>query len=238
MSGNPTKFTESQHKNVTPAIDPHKVALPPGFTVCVIGASRGIGASISYAYAQAGASTIILAARSESSLETVAAKCKEIQSKAAVHCVHCDIASNESVAALACHLKEICPRLDVIIDNSGFAGPFISKVTEGDPIDWKTCLEVNTLGTYHAAHHLLPILLESEGGKSFLVVSSAGVALTEGIIANPQYNISKLAQLRLVEMIAKQYASQGLLTVGIHPGAVLTDMGMSAPEDFQPCKKL
>ena len=237
MSEHPDKFTKNQHNDVTPAIDPSKVALSPGFTVCILGASRGIGASIAHAYARAGASTIILAARSTNSLETVAAKCKEIQSKALVHCVHCDVASDESVAALASLLKKICRRLDVIVVNSGFSGPVITKVTNGDPADWKTCLDVNTLGTYHAAHHLLPILLESEGAKSFLIVSSAAVVLTEGLIANPQYTISKLAQLRLVEMVAKQYASQGLLTVGIHPGAVPTEMSMSAPEEFKQCKK-
>lgn len=238
MSGHPDKFTSTQHKEVTPAVDPSKVALSPGFSVCVLGASRGIGASIAHAYAQAGASTIILAARNADALETVATKCGEIQSKAIIHCVTCDIASDGSVAALARRLRDIGLRLDVIVVNSGFAGPVITKVTDGDPADWKKCLEVNTLGTYHAAHHLLPILLECEGAKSFLVVSTAAVALTEGIIANPQYTISKLAQLRLVEMIAKQYASQGLLIVGIHPGAVPTEMSMGAPEEFKPCKKL
>ena len=238
MSGHPDKFTETQHKDVTPAVDPSKVALSPGFSVCVLGASRGIGASIAHAYAQAGASTIVLAARSADALQTVAAKCREIQSKVLTHCVTCDISSDGSVAELARHLKDIGMRLDVIVVNSGFAGPVITKVTDGDPADWKKCLEVNTLGTYHAAHHLLPILLESEGAKSFLVVSTAAVALTEGIIANPQYTISKLAQLRLVEMIAKQYAGQGLLTVGIHPGAVPTEMAMGAPEQFKQCKRL
>ena len=237
MSGT-GKFTSTQHQEVTPAVDPSKVTLSPGFSVCVLGASRGIGASIAHAYAQAGASTIILAARSADALEQVATKCREIQSKAVIHCVTCDIASDESVASLARRLKDIGLRLDVIVVNSGFSGPVITKVTDGDPADWKKCLEVNTLGTYHAAHHLLPILLESEGAKSFLVVSTAAVAITEGIIANPQYTISKLAQLRLVEMIAKQYASQGLLTVGIHPGAVPTEMAMGAPEEFKPCKKI
>ncbi|KAL8793240.1 MAG: hypothetical protein Q9195_004176 [Heterodermia aff. obscurata] len=238
MSGHPDLFTKTQHQDVTPAIDPIKVALPTGFTVCVLGASRGIGAAVAHAYAQAGASTIVLAARSADALETVAARCREIQSNVVVHCVTCDIASDGSVAALARRLRDIALRLDVLVVNSGFAGPVITKVTEGDPADWKKCLEVNTLGTYHAAHHLLPFLLESDGAKSFLVVSSAAVAITEGIIANPQYTISKLAQLRLVEMIAKQYAGQGLLTVGIHPGGVLTEMSMGAPEDFKQCKKV
>lgn len=236
MPGNPLTFTETQHTEVTPAIDPSEVSLPAGFTVCILGASRGIGASIAYAYARAGASKLVLAARSVGGLEIVATECKKLRPEIGVVCEPCDIASNESVEALAKRLKEQVQRLDVIVVNSGFAGPVVTEVTDGDPADWKTCLEVNTLGTYHAAHHLLPILLKSEGARSFLVVSSAAVTLNQGIIANVQYCVSKLAQLRIVEMMAKQYQSQGLLTLGIHPGAVATEMAQGAPDAFKACK--
>lgn len=238
MSKESPKDTPIQQHEVTPATDPSKVKLPPGFTVCVLGASRGIGAAVAYAYAQAGASTIVIAARSVGSLESVAAKCKDIQPTIKVHCEYCDITQNDSVAALAQRIADVTQQLDVVVVNSGFSGPVVLKVTEGDPADWKSCFDINTLGTYLAAHHLLPILLRSEGARSFLVVSTAGVTITEGPIANPGYCISKLAQLRLVEMIAKQYEDQELLAVGIHPGAVATEMSKDAPEVFKKCKQL
>ena len=225
-----------QHHEVTPATDPSKVKLPPGFTVCVLGASRGIGAAVAYAYAQAGASTIVIAARSIGSLETVAARCKDIQPTIKIYCENCDITQDDSVAALAKIIADDVQRLDVVVVNSGFSGPVVLNVTEGDPADWKSCFDINTFGTYLAAHHLLPILLRSEGTRSFLVVSSAAAAITDGPIANSGYCISKLAQLRLVEMMAKQYKDQELLTVGIHPGAVLTEMSEDAPEAFKKCK--
>ena len=236
MSEQRVGFTATSHTAVTSAIDPGKVKLSPDFTICVIGASRGIGASIAYAYALAGASTLVLTARNASTLDTVAAKCKEIRSTITVHCETCNPALNESVEALAANIKEKIEYLDVVIVNAGFSGPVVTRITDGDPTDWKTCLEVNTLGTYHVAHHLLPILLQSEGARSFLVVSSHAAWITEGIIANAGYCISKLAQQRLVEMIANQYASQYLLTVGIHPGAVATEMALGAPEEFKKCE--
>ena len=201
--------------------------------MCVVGASRGIGACIAYCYARAGASNIILAARSTKALESVAAKCEQIQPDCSVHCEPCDISLNESVETLARNLKQKMQRLDVVVVNSGFSGPVITKITEGDPAQWQTCLDVNTLGTYYIAHHLLPILLESDGARSFLVVSTAAVTLTEGMIANTAYCVSKLAQLRMLEMVAKQYSSQRLLAVGIHPGAVATEMAETAPKEFR-----
>ena len=202
----------------------------------MLGASRGIGAAVAYAYAHAGASTIVIAARSVGSLEEVAAKCKSIQPRIKIHCEHCDITLNDSVADLAQRITDEVQRLDVVVVNSGFSGPVVLRVTEGDPADWKSCFDINTFGTYLAAHHLLPFLLRSEGARSFLVVSSAAAAITDGPIANSGYCISKLAQLRLIEMMAKQYKDQGLLTVGIHPGAVLTEMSEDAPEVFKKCK--
>ena len=229
-------FTPTQHAQPTPLTDPSTVQLPPNFTVCILGASRGIGASIAHAYALAGASTLILAARSTDVLDAVSAQCTALRPALTVHREPCDIASASSVQALAARIAKKSARLDVVVVNSGFAGPVTLRVTEGDPEDYRRCFDVNAVGTYLAAHHLLPLLLRTDGARSFVVVSSAAAWLTEGIIANTGYCISKLAQLRLVEMMSKQYRAEGLLTVGVHPGAVVTEMSQDAPEEFKPCE--
>lgn len=228
-------FTPTQHTHPTPLTAPSAVRLPPNHTVCILGASRGIGASIAHAYAHAGAAVLILAARDTNALSTVAAQCRKLHPPVTVHCEPCDIVSAGSVAALAARIRGRWGGLDVVVVNSGFAGPSIARVTEGDPEDWRRCFEVNTVGTYHAAHHLLPLLLLGPpgGGRSFVVVSASAAWITEGVIANSGYCVSKLAQLRLVEMMAGQYRGEGLLSVGVHPGAVETEMAKSAPEEFR-----
>ena len=129
MPQNPFLFTGEQQHEVNPAIDPAKVKLPAGFAVCILGASRGIGASIAYAYALAGATTIIVAARSASSVEAVAARCREIKSDIKVDCEACDIGSNNSIEALANRLKERQELLNVIVLNSGLYGKMVYNVT-------------------------------------------------------------------------------------------------------------
>lgn len=125
-----------------------------------------------------------------------------------------------------------------MVVNSGFSGPVVLRVTEGDPGDWTRCFEVNAVGTYYVAHHMLPLLLRTPAGaRAFVVVSASAAWITEGVIANSGYCISKLAQQRLVEMMAKQYGEEGLLTVGVHPGAVETEMAQSAPEEFKKCER-
>jgi hypothetical protein len=55
------QFTKVIHHSRTPTTDPKLVRLPAGFSVCVIGASSGIGEHIAYAYAHAQASSIVIA---------------------------------------------------------------------------------------------------------------------------------------------------------------------------------
>ncbi|KAL8799522.1 MAG: hypothetical protein Q9182_005831 [Xanthomendoza sp. 2 TL-2023] len=126
-------------------------------------------------------------------------------------------------------------RLDVVINNSGYAGPTIISFTGGTADDFHRCFQVNAFGVYHVARHLVPLLLKTErGAKSLVVVSGAAAWITEGPIANIGYCSSRLAQLRLVEMMARQYEKDGLLSVAVHPGAVPTETAMAAPKEFIP----
>jgi NAD(P)-dependent dehydrogenase (short-subunit alcohol dehydrogenase family) len=228
-------FITTQHTHPSPIINPSTVHLPSPFTVCIIGASRGIGASIAHCYALAGTSTLILAARSSSALDAVATECRALNSATSVLVEACDITCASDVQALAARIQG--HGLDVVVVNAGFAGPVVTRVTDGDPADWQRCLSVNSLGPYHAAHYLVPLLLNtSAGAKAFVVVSAAAAWITGGLIANTAYCVSKLAQVRLVEMMATQYEADGLLSVAVHPGAVATQMAQTAPDEFKDCE--
>lgn len=232
-------FTSVEHTNFTATTDPSKVKLPPPFIVCIIGASSGIGEHIAYAYAQAGASGIIISSRQTTELERVAQEIHKINPSIRVLVVSCDITSASSVAALAEKVKAEFGRVDVVIPNSGYAGPVTLRVTEGKPEWFQQNFDVNTVGTYHAAHYLIPLLLQSpNGAKSFIVVGSLAAAIIGGPIANTGYCLSKFAQSRLVEYTANQFGKEGLLTVNIHPGAVMTPMADgNTPEEFLPCER-
>lgn len=227
-------FTSVEHNTITPATDPSKVRLPSPFVVCIIGASSGIGEHIAYAYAKAGATGIVLSSRQTAELLRVAQNIKELNADVRVTVVGCDIGSANSVEALAQRVKLTYGRVDVVIPNSGYAGPVTLKVTEGKPEWIQQNFQVNTVGTYHAAHYLIPLLLESpNSAKSFFVIGSLAADIIRGPIANTGYCLSKMAQSRLVEYIGEQFGKDGLLAVNIHPGAVMTPMAAgNTPEEF------
>ncbi|OAG19816.1 NAD(P)-binding protein [Alternaria alternata] len=230
-------FTKTIHSKPTAALDPASNKLPKPLNVLIVGASRGIGAGIAHAYAQAGAASLLLAARSSSSQElaTVAQEAKNLNPSVSIKSLEVDITSNTSVAQLAKDVKQEVGRLDIVIVNSGYSGPVVLKVEEGDPQDFQDVFDVNVQGTYLVAHHFIPILKESDGAKTFIAINSFGACIVNGHIANTAYCISKFAQARLVEFLSEQYGADGILAVAVHPGAVNTEMAdKTTPGSFRP----
>jgi NAD(P)-dependent dehydrogenase (short-subunit alcohol dehydrogenase family) len=234
-----SSFTKTIHSKPTAALDPASNKLPKPLNVLIIGASRGIGAGIAYAYAQAGVASLLLAARSSSAQElaAVAQQAKDLNPSASIESLQVDITSSASVEQLAKHVKEEVGRLDVVIVNSGYSGPVVLKVDQGDPQDFQDVFDVNVQGTYLVAHHFIPLLKESDGAKTFIAVNSFAACIVNGHIANTAYCISKFAQARLVEFLSEQYGADGILAIAVHPGAVNTEMAdKTTPDSFRSCK--
>lgn len=233
------RFTKITHTKPTPALDPGQNKFTAPLNVCIIGASRGIGASIAYAYAQAEASNLVISARPSSlkELAEVESRCKDINPSVNILALSVDITSSESVDELARTVKSRIGKLDVLILNSGYSGPVVLKVEEGDPKDFQDVFSVNVQGTYLVAHYFIPLLKESNGAKTFIAVGSFAACINSGHIANTAYCISKFAQSRLVEFISEQYGEEGILAVAVHPGSVLTEMAdKTTPDSFRPCE--
>ena len=235
-------FTQTKHSHPTAALDPLNNKLPRPLNVLIIGASRGIGEGIVYAYAQGGASSLVLAARPSSAqeLSAVSDRAGQMNPNIPIKCLPVDITSSSSVAELVTRVKDEVKKLDVVVLNSGYSGPVVLKVDAGNPQDFQDVFDVNVQGTYLVAHHFIPLLRESENGaKMFIAVSSFAACIINGHIANTAYCISKFAQARLVEFISEQYGKDGVLAVAVHPGAVNTEMAdKTTPESFRPCQFL
>lgn len=166
--------------NPVPANDPSKVKLKRPYVVCVLGASRGIGAHVAYSYVKAGASGVVLAARRMSGLEETAKECQKLNPDVQVEIVSCDITDAESVAALAEKTQVKFGRLDVAVINSGVAGPVAVKVTDDDLAMVKQCMDVNYAGTFYAAKHLIPLLLKTDNGAKAFIGINTGACESDG----------------------------------------------------------
>ena len=90
-------------------------------------------------------------------------------------------------------------------------------------------MTINLRGPYLLSRAFVPLLLKSPL-KTLINVCSVGAHLISPGISS--YQTSKLAQLRLTEFLAAEYADEGLIAFAIHPGNILTDiLGPDGPSE-------
>jgi NAD(P)-dependent dehydrogenase (short-subunit alcohol dehydrogenase family) len=215
-------FTKEVHSDTYPAIDPTK-ADHTGRSVFVVGATRGIGKAIALSFAKAGASNIVVGARS--SLDNLAKAIRQAAKDAGrpeptVLPVKIDITSRSSVEAAAQKVSSELGKLDVLVHNAGIFGDR-GPIADTDPDNWWGVWEANVRGPYLVARSFIPLLLKSET-KTLIAISSVGALITGATLG--QYQAGKTAVTRIMDFAAADYKSQGLVAISVHPGNVLTDI--------------
>ena len=130
-------YTKEIHHDTYPAITASKCK-QQGRAVLVSGASKGIGTAIAVAFAQAGASAIVIAARS--SLDAVESAVLDA-AKAAGHPAPkvlkrlLDVSDGENVASVASQIEQNFGHLDILVNNAGRLGAWHS-IGNSDPASW------------------------------------------------------------------------------------------------------
>ncbi|GBE89718.1 Short chain dehydrogenase citE [Sparassis crispa] len=240
-SGEPPDFTLDPHTGLTfvptvrhdtyPAIDISKANLV-GKVVLVTGASKGIGKGIAIAFAKAGVSSLVLVARSNmTALETECLTAQRPgQSLKVLALSGFDTTDPTQVADAAKKVKETFGRLDILVNNAGLVEP-LHLVADSDPAEWWKVWEVNIRGTYNVTRAFLPLLIECGGDKTIINMSSFSAHLI--VPTCSAYLTSKLAILRLTELVALEYGSQGVIAYAVHPGSIPTDITASIGEKYQ-----
>src|SRR6266540_3546174 len=99
----------------------------------VTGAGRGIGAAISRSLAAQGA-TVVLCARTQETLDSVAASISEQGGNAVA--LACDVSHLGSVQNMAGEVEKAYGRIDILINNAG-VGAFSGPLHEMTPQAWE-----------------------------------------------------------------------------------------------------
>ncbi|KAJ5661815.1 uncharacterized protein N7477_009431 [Penicillium maclennaniae] len=182
-------FIPKLHTTPYPDIDPSSVKLPSPFVVCIIGGRGAAGGGLARAYAQAGASGLILAARTRSGLEETANQARSISSTIKVVISECDITIEGNIASVAqTVMSEFDGHLDIVVVNSGYSGPMILDIAKESPEDYRTAFDVHAIGLFYAAHHLLPLLEATQSpAMSFIAISSMATPTVGGMSGHAHY---------------------------------------------------
>ncbi|MBX5093890.1 oxidoreductase [Rhizobium lentis] len=213
--------------------------IPPqhGRTFVVTG-TGGLGLESALALAKAGGD-VIIAGRDRAKGKDAVNRIKTITQNARVSFEVVDLANLTSVKAMASRLEEICPSIDVLINNAGVMTPPTRRTTDdGFELQFGT----NYLAHFALTAHLLPLLQRAPRPRvvtlSSIAVKSAGVVIDfENLQAErsykpmPAYAQSKLACLMFALELQRRSdaADWGIRSIAAHPGVSRTNLLHNAP---------
>lgn len=181
-----------------------------GRVALVTGAGQGLGASISIAYAEAGASVVLLG-RTERYLKDTADAIRKAGGEASL--IVCDVTNDEKLRKAFSGLD----RLDILVNNAGtnFPEPFIE--VSDNHLD--AMLDLNVRACFVAAQAAVQVMLKSadlaEHGASVVNMSSQ-----MGHVGSPNrtvYCMTKHAVEGLTKAMAVELADKNIRVNSIGP---------------------
>jgi 3-oxoacyl-[acyl-carrier protein] reductase len=188
-----------------------------GRVALVTGASRGIGAAIALALAEAGAAVAINYRERAVKAEQVAAAVTAIGPRAIA--LRADVSNSEAVAAMVRAATENLGAPDILVNNAGIA--LIRGIDDLTEAEFDQTISVNLKSAFLCTQAVLPHMRAQGWGR--IVNISSGAARGAGGVGL-HYNASKAGMEGLTRGYAARLVKQGITVNAVAPSLIETDM--------------
>jgi NAD(P)-dependent dehydrogenase (short-subunit alcohol dehydrogenase family) len=182
----------------------------------VSGIGPGVGREVALAFAREGAH-VVLAARTEAALESVAAEVRALGREALP--VRTDIASADECRRLIERTIEHFGRADVLVNNAFMMYPTAS-IEDADFETWRAIFEVNLFGSLRLAQAVVPHM-RAAGSGSIVMVNTMSIRIVEPNVG--AYAASKGALMTATQTLAKEVGPAGIRVNSVVPGYIWSE---------------
>lgn len=185
-----------------------------GKVALMTGASRGLGAAMALALAEAGADLVLVARGDLSALQkSIAALGRRSVAVAA------DVGNPAAAAEIIAAAHEAFGRADILVNNAGIIRR--AGLLEFSEQDWNDVLEVNLSGAFRLSQRFAAELVARRSpGK---IINVASMLSFQGGIRVVSYTAAKSALAGITRAMANELAAQGINVNALAPGYMATD---------------
>jgi NAD(P)-dependent dehydrogenase (short-subunit alcohol dehydrogenase family) len=184
-----------------------------GKVAMITGGGKGIGCAIALLFAKEGAQ-ILLNGTTKEAIEAVAEEINQNGGRAIAY--QADIADEENVKQMTGTALSEFGRIDVLVNNSGIAGPTAS-VVDVSLEDWQRTFDVNLTGTFLCTKYTLPGMIEQKSGCVLNITSVGGLG---GYPFRSPYSASKWGMIGFTKTLALEVGRYNINANAIAPGPV------------------
>jgi 3-hydroxy acid dehydrogenase/malonic semialdehyde reductase len=186
-------------------------------TVCITGASAGIGLACAREFARHG-SRLLLAARRVERLRELADELKKSHSTD-VHVFALDVMKPDNVAKAFASLPPGWRAIDILVNNAGLSRG-LDRLQEGKLQDWEEMIDTNIKGLLYVTRQVLPGMVERRNGHVLNLGSIAGHQVYPG---GNVYCATKSAVNALSHAMRMDLLGTGVRVCSVEPGLVQTE---------------
>src|SRR5262245_47820763 len=195
-----------------------------GRTALVTGGSRGIGAAVSRALAEAGAAVAVNYREQADQARKLVDELRKQGVQAIT--VQADVSRADAVARMVESVKSEFGTIDILVNNAGIA--ITRAVDDLTEADFDRTIAVNLKSVFLCTQAVLPPMRARKWGR--IVNISSGAARGAGAIG-PHYNASKAGMEGLTRGYAARLVKEGITVNAVAPSLIETDM-MSGRSDL------
>jgi NAD(P)-dependent dehydrogenase (short-subunit alcohol dehydrogenase family) len=187
-----------------------------GKRVLITGASRGLGRTLAFAFAQAGAREVVAGYRKQEDGDKLKADAAEVGAN--IMPVRLDVTSDADVNAVA-----QLGTFDILINNAGVAG-FGNPVTMSFE-SFREEMEVNYVGTLRMVRAIVPGMIAQRDG---MIVNIATAFAKVNLPLVGTYCATKAALLSLGQALRAYLSDSGVRVITVMPTTFDSDMSRDA----------
>ncbi|HET9308761.1 MAG TPA: 3-oxoacyl-ACP reductase family protein [Candidatus Sulfotelmatobacter sp.] len=188
----------------------------------VTGGSRGIGAAVALALAEAGTHVAVNFRERADAANTVSSEITGMGRKAIA--VQADVSVATEVRRMVAEVETHLGGIDILVNNAAIAHP--RKLEEITEAEWDEVLTVNLKSVFLVTQAVLGGMRQRKWGR---IVNLSSVAAQTGGAVGAHYAASKAGIIGLTHSCASAFVKDGITVNAIAPALIQTDMVTSNP---------